>query len=820
MQSFFNNKDEERELKHLTDVVYDTLIKTFKYKSPYLSIPEDVKDSLKDTVYKLIKIISQQNQLLLQFPAILAYFVYNFLKNIDFDRLNYINEKLDDIMRLIQRKNLQGLSFNTIKQILQQELQEKKFRRNRPSRGEKQQEEQKQSGKGGEKQQQEGQKTEEEESHVQQEQELGEESQESNGQENVEEQGQQESSEEGEGQESEGEAEEGQQGVEEGQENEGEQQSGEEKQGEELGEEEGQNANQEGEQESEGEEQEGEGTQEEGEEGESYEGIGESGEQQGEEEGSEQGENEGEEGGEESQSGQEGEGEEGEEAEGEGSEQGENEGEQEGQTGEEGQENEGEQQSGEESGEGQNGEEGEEVGESGEQQGEEEGSEQGENEGEEGGEESQSGQEGEGEEAEGESENEGQNGGQGEGQESESEESQGEGNEQENEEQSETEASEGEQGGEGSQGEEGGESEEQELGEEQEGEGEGSYGSGEQQSGEEANEGEQGGEGGGQQNESNQGQNNEQESEGGEGQEIEDIFEELERDVEEESMILDQLEESLQKSMSALSIGRGSGGGILNKVDPRILELLERANRILALANQVDLEYANRGVKDQGGVMKGITIGNNIKQMFRSQLILPDEIFLERYVNRALLQRAVENEGVGDFYFIIDKSGSMGSQMPNGYTALENVSAVALASAMEAEKNNRKVFVQYFDDSTTEPLDVNNVFEIAQTYPGGGTDMMVALKRFMDYYNNYPGLKDVKQIFILSDFETPYDNTTLEEFKNFAKNNGIIITCLHVYGDDKVPDEMQSMIDELCDEYYKFNNYDASELFSVVYSKV
>lgn len=283
---------------------------------------------------------------------------------------------------------------------------------------------------------------------------------------------------------------------------------------------------------------------------------------------------------------------------------------------------------------------------------------------------------------------------------------------------------------------------------------------------------------------------------------------------------MDVLEESLEKSVSALSIGKGSGGGMLKVVNPKILELLERANRILALANQVDLEYANRGVKDQGGVMKGITTGNNLRHLFKSQLLLPDEIFLERYTNRALLQRAVENEGVGDFYFMIDKSGSMGAEMPNGYTALENVSAVALASAMEAEKNNKKVFVQYFDDSTTEPLDVNDVFEIARIQHGGGTDMMTALKRFMEYYYNYPGLKDVRQIFILSDFETGYNDFILEEFRNFTRNNNLVVTCIHVYSDDEVPEKIQHIIDEICDEYYKFNNYDASELFSVVYSKV
>jgi len=285
-------------------------------------------------------------------------------------------------------------------------------------------------------------------------------------------------------------------------------------------------------------------------------------------------------------------------------------------------------------------------------------------------------------------------------------------------------------------------------------------------------------------------------------------------------MVLDLLEDSLQKAMSALTIGKGSGGGILKDVNPRVLELLDRANRILALANRVDLQYAEtRGVKDQGGVMKGITTGNNLKHLFKSQLILPDEIFLERYTNRALLQRAVESEGVGDFYFIIDKSESMDDEMPNGYTAFENVSAVALASAMEAEKNNRKVFVQYFDYSTTEPIDVNNVLELAQVKPGGGTDMMVALRDFMDYYNNYPGLKDVKQVFIMSDFETGYDKHTLEDFKNFAKSNGLVVTCLHVYKGG-VPDNMQDIIEEICDEYYKFNDYDASELFSVVYSKV
>jgi len=781
MQSFFNNnEDDERELTELANTIFETLINDYERWSRYLSSTPDAMDSLRDTVYKLVKIASEQNKLLLQFPAVLAYFVYNFLKNIDLDRINDINEKLDNIRRMIQRKNLQGLSFSTIKQLLQQELQEKKFRRNRPNKGEKQQEQQKQqeeqkqsenkqgekkqSGKGekqqqkggkeGEKQQEgkEGQESESEGSQGQQGQELGEENQEGNEQEN-EKQGQQEGGE--------GNQEEVQQGEE------GEQQGGEQQSGE-------------------------EGNQEEGEEGGEE---GELGGQQNREEGEEQGnENEGQQGqelgeegqqsGEEGNEGEQGNVQEGQESEGESENEGQNSEEQEGQNGEqggegeqgEGQGNENEEnQSGEESGEGQNGEQGEES---------QEGNEQ-ENEGQSGNEAGQGGEEGGGQEGE----EEGEEQEPGEGQESESEGSQsGEGETQE---------------GEGQEGEGG----EQQSGEEGEQEGEESEGGsqGEQQSGEEGN----------------QGQNSEQGQEsGGEGQqsENEDIIEDLENNIDEESRILDELQESLQMSLSALSIGKGSGGGVLKDINPRVLELLESANRLLALANQVDLQYANRGVKDQGGVMKGITTGNNVKHMFKSQLVLPDEIFLERYTNRALLQRAVENEGVGDLYFMIDKSGSMGTFMPNGYTAFENVSAVALASAMEAEKNSKKVFVQYFSSSTTEPIDVNNVFELAQTQPGGGTDMMVALRQFMEYYNNYPGLKDVKQIFILSDFETNYD-TTLSHFKNFARNNGLVVTCIHVYNDE-VPDEMQYIIDEICDEYYKFNDYDAGELFSAVYSKI
>jgi len=751
MQNFFNNNDddEEKQLIQLTDTVFKTV-------SKLLRIGSDFSDSVWNTVHKLVKIASEQNKLLLQFPAILAYFVYNFLKNIDLDRIDDINEKLDDIQRLIQRKNLQGLSFNTIKQMLQQELQERKFRRNRPNKGKKQQEGQKQSGneqrEEGENQQ--GEKSENKESQEQEEQELEKESQESNEQENDEEQeqhgveeGEQQSKNKGAG-EGEGEEQEG--------ENEGNQEEGEEAEQQPSGEGESQEGAEEGEAEESQSGEEGEEAESQSEEGQSEEEGNEGGQgnaQEGQELG-EESESEGSQSGEEGGEGQEL-GEEGEQSENEGQ----NSEGQEGQNSGEG-ENEGEQQSGEESVEAQNGEEGQEGGEQGNE-------EQSGNEG---------GQEGEESQSEGEGEGEAGQGGENENEESQSGEQEAEG-----------ESQEGEQGG-------GGESE----GTEQEG-----------------------GEGEESESESIQGQNGEQGGEGseGEGQEIEDIFEDLEDNIDKETMILDQLEESLQKSLSALSIGKGSGGGILNEVNPRILELLERANRILALANQVDLEYANRGVKDQGGVMKGITTGNNIKHMFRSQLILPDEIFLERYTNRALLQRAVENEGVGDFYFIIDKSWSMRSTMPNGYSAFENVSAVALASAMEAEKNNKKVFVQYFDTSSTEPLDVNNVFEIAQTEPGGGTDMMDALRRFMDYYNNYPGLKDVRQIFIMSDFETNYDNQTLQEFKNFAKNNGLIVTCLHVYGDD-VPDKMQYIIDEICDEYYKFNNYDASELFSVVYSKV
>jgi len=858
MQSFFNNnEDDERELTELTNTIFETLINDYERWSRYLSSTPDAMDSLRDTVYKLVKIASEQNKLLLQFPAVLAYFVYNFLKNIDLDRINDINEKLDNIRRMIQRKNLQGLSFSTIKQLLQHELQEKKFRHNRPNKGEKQQEQQKQqeeqkqsgnkqgkkkqSGKGekqqqkggkeGEKQQEgkEGQESESEGSQGQQGQELGEESQEGNEQEN-EKQGQQ-GGEEGNQEEVQQGGEEGeQQGGEEGNQEEGEeggeeegelggQQNGEEgeeqgnenegQQGQELGEEgqqsgeegnEGEQGNAQEGQESEGEsqgeqqggeqggeQQGGEGNQEEGEEGGEEEGElggqqnGEEGEEQGNENEGQQGQESGEEGqqsGEEGNEGEQGNAQEGQESEGESENEGQSSEEQEGQNGEQGGEqgNENEEnQSGEESGEGQNGEQGEES---------QEGNEQ-ENEGQSGNEAGQGGEEG----GEQEGEEEGEEQESGEGQESESEESQsGEGETQE---------------GEGQEGEGG----EQQSGEEGEQEGQESEGEsqGEQQGGEEGN----------------QGQNSEQGQEsGGEGQqsENEDIIEDLENNIDEESRILDELQESLQKSLSALSIGKGSGGGVLKDINPRVLELLESANRLLALATQVDLQYANRGVKDQGGVMKGITTGNNVKHMFKSQLVLPDEIFLERYTNRALLQRAVENEGVGDLYFMIDKSGSMGSEMPNGYTAFENVSAVALASSMEAEKNNKKVFVQYFDNSTTEPIDVNNVFELAQTQPGGGTDMMVALRQFMEYYNNYPGLKDVKQIFILSDFETNYD-TTLSHFKNFARNNGLVVTCIHVYNDE-VPDEMQYIIDEICDEYYKFNDYDASELFSAVYSKI
>ena len=746
MQSFFNNNqdNEEERLEELTNTIFETLVRDLESNEfRYLPIPPWLRASLRDTVYKLVKIASQQNKLLLQFPAILAYFVYNFLKNIDLDRLNYINEKLDELQRLIQRKNLQGLSFNTIKQMLQQELQEKKFRPR--------QKEQKQSGnKQGEKKQggEEGQESEEE----------GNEGEQSNSQE---------------GQESEGGNEESQ----------NEEESGE--QGQEL---EGETGKEEGEQ---GEE--GQGSEKEGQNSEEQEGqSGEQGEEQGSESGEESGEQQEQELGEEGQESenegenvtQESEGQEGEESEWES----ENEG-QSGEQGQESQEGTEQEQSGNEGQEGEEGQSGEEQGEGVEEGGEQGGEESGEGEESEGsqsGEEGEQGEESEGEEGEeqsGEEGNQGQNGEESQGELGESEQENGE-----------------EQGEEG----EGGESGE-EGGEQGGGESEGGSQGGEQQGGEESEEGQSGEQG--------------QESEGGEGQEIEDITEDLENDINEESEILDELEESLQKSLSVLSIGEGSGGGVLKDVNPRVLELLDRANRIMALANQVDLQYANRGVKDQGGVMKGITTGNNVKHMFKSQLILPDEIFLERYTNRALLQRAVENEGVRDLYFMIDKSRSMISEMPNGYTALENVSAVALASAMEAEKNNKKVFVQYFDDSATEPLDVNNVFELAQIAPGGGTDMMVALKRFMDYYNNYPGLKDVKQIFILSDFETNYDKQTLQDFKNFARNNDLVVTCIHVYNGE-VPDEMQHIIDEICDEYYKFNKYDASELFSAVYSKV
>ena len=188
MQSFFNDTDQEKELKKLTNTVFKIIIEDLESRYPYGSITSNIRKNLRDTVYKLVKIASEQNKLLLQFPAILAYFVYNFLQNIDLDELEHINEKLDDIQRLIEQKNLQGLSFNTIKQILQQELQERK------RRSERQQERGKKEGGEGE------------EGEEQKEQEPGEESGESNEQE--------QEGEESEGGEEEGESEESRSGEE------------------------------------------------------------------------------------------------------------------------------------------------------------------------------------------------------------------------------------------------------------------------------------------------------------------------------------------------------------------------------------------------------------------------------------------------------------------------------------------------------------------------------------------------------------------------------------------------------------------------------
>ncbi len=73
MQSFFNNNqgNEEERLEELTNTIFETLINDLQSKSRYLSIPPNLRASLRDTVYKLVKIASQQNKLLL-IPVLLG----------------------------------------------------------------------------------------------------------------------------------------------------------------------------------------------------------------------------------------------------------------------------------------------------------------------------------------------------------------------------------------------------------------------------------------------------------------------------------------------------------------------------------------------------------------------------------------------------------------------------------------------------------------------------------------------------------------------------------------------------------------------------
>ncbi len=75
MQSFFNNnEDEERQLTELTDTIFETVIKDLKSKSRYLTITPDLRASLRDAVYKLVKIASEQNKLLLVVSLHLHYY--------------------------------------------------------------------------------------------------------------------------------------------------------------------------------------------------------------------------------------------------------------------------------------------------------------------------------------------------------------------------------------------------------------------------------------------------------------------------------------------------------------------------------------------------------------------------------------------------------------------------------------------------------------------------------------------------------------------------------------------------------------------------
>ena len=193
-----------------------------------------------------------------------------------------------------------------------------------------------------------------------------------------------------------------------------------------------------------------------------------------------------------------------------------------------------------------------------------------------------------------------------------------------------------------------------------------------------------------------------------------------------------------------------------------------------------------RRMRSPRGELDGYEKGADLERLVPSELALPEELFLVRFVERSLLlYHKVVSEDYGPFYVLLDKSGSM-----MGMKMLW-AKAVALALAQRAARENREFFIRFFDSIPYPHLhiprrvkgrDIVKLLEyVARIRANGGTDITRAILTATEDIAASDTRNKPSDIILITDGEDRVSVELIE--RSLARVNARLYTVM-VYGNN------------------------------------
>ena len=287
-----------------------------------------------------------------------------------------------------------------------------------------------------------------------------------------------------------------------------------------------------------------------------------------------------------------------------------------------------------------------------------------------------------------------------------------------------------------------------------------------------------------------------------ESDEDEDDFDPDDWDEEPEAIDPDQARDALAKALGEAkdeiqdlceaeqSIAGSEAGKWATDADPAermsVLRRLKQMKKLLDSVGRMSrlaLGIHATNITPSEHEMYGVQMGSNMTRILPHQFALlghdatkPE--FYKRYANRELLEwkmRGKERAGKGPIVALVDKSDSMGwggNRMHWALACTESIRQIA-------EKEQRDVFVQFFDGYLSQPYffpkgkgTPPEVLEVLSVRPSGGTSFMPPCDKAMEIIEQAPEFERA-DIVMITDGEGRTTPGWVEEFNATKERLGV-----------------------------------------------